>query len=590
MHASVFTELSLVLAVAAIVSFIMRLVKQPLVIGYIITGVIVGPLVFGFTKSPETFETFASIGIALLLFIIGLGLNPKVVKEVGSVSIFAGLGQVVITTIGGFFVGRLIGLNDTEAVFFGFGLAISSTIIILKLLSDKRDQSRLYGKIAIGMSLVEDVTVTVALLIIASRGSQGDWEIGPLLLLALKGALVGVPMYYISTRLLPKLQNMVAGSQEFLFLFAMAWGFGSATLFEAVGFSLEVGALFAGICWSTLPYAQEVAARLRPLRDFFIIVFFISLGSGLIFDVVIDAIPIILAGTALVLLLKPFAILGAIGLLGYTKQTSFKTATAMTQISEFSLIMVVLGQQKGLVGDKMVGALTVIAIITIAISTYLIIYSDKVFAKFEPYLGLFERKNTKNNHEKKATYDFVLIGYQRGGHEFIKVFKQLKKSYIVVDYDPDVVDMLDRKDINYQYGDVTDIEMLDEIGIKNAKLVVATITDHDATQFLLTFMNQHNPKAVVICHADSAEQAHALYDLGASYVMIPHYIGSEKISAFIKRNGLSKAEFKKFREKHLVYLQEHRRQTEEEKSHHKHIGHTILENIGVTTRDSPTKS
>jgi Kef-type K+ transport system membrane component KefB len=519
----------------------------------------------------------------LLLFIIGLGLNPRVVREVGSVSLIAGLSQVVATTVGGFFAGKLIGLNDTEAVFFGFGLAISSTIIILKLLSDKRDQSRLYGKIAIGMSLVEDVAVTIALLIIASRGSQGSWALGPLLLLAFKGALIGVPMYWISTRLLPKLQTMVAGSQEFLFLLAMAWGFGSATLFEAVGFSLEVGALFAGICWATLPYAQEVAARLRPLRDFFIIVFFISLGSGLVFDVVIEAISIIIVGVLLVLLLKPLAILTAIGLLGYTKQTSFKTAISMTQISEFSLIMIVLGLQQGLVSEKMVGGLTVIAIITIAISTYLIMYSDQVFGQFEQHLSLFERRKTKYEQEKRGNYELVLIGYQRGGHEFVKVFKQLKRRYVVIDYDPDVIDMLESKEVNYLYGDVTDIEMLEEAGIQNAKMVVSTITDHEATLFLLNFMSQHNPKAVLICHADSAEQANQLYELGASYVMIPHYIGSEKISAFIKKYGLKKSEFKKFREKHLVYLEEHHKQSELEHKQHRHIGHAILDSIGMNS-------
>lgn len=586
MHGGLFTELSLVLAVAAIVSFAMRLIKQPMIIGYIITGVLVGPLVFGFTDSPETFETFASIGIALLLFIVGLGLNPRVVKEVGSVSIFAAVGQMTATTIGGYFVGKFIGLSPTESLFFGFCLAVSSTIVILKLLSDKRDQSRLYGKIAIGMTLVEDIVVTFALLFIASRSTQEGWSLGPLMLLILKGSLVAIPMYWLSTKVLPKLQNLVAGSQELLFIFAMAWGFGSAALFEAVGFSLEVGALFAGVTWSTLPYAQEVAARLRPLRDFFIIVFFISLGSTLKFDVVIDAIPIILAGVILVLTLKPLAILTAIGLLGYTKQTSFKTALTMTQVSEFSLIFIVLGLQQGLVSEKMVGGLTVIAIITIAISAYLIIYSDKVFAQFERHLSLFERRKTKYEQEKRGDYELVLIGYQRGGHEFVKVFKQLKRKYVVIDYDPDVIDMLERKEVNYLYGDVTDIEMLEEAGVQRAKMVVSTITNHEATLFLLNFMGQHNPKAVLICHADTADQANELYDLGASYVMIPHYIGSEKISAFIKRYGLKKSEFKKFREKHLEYLQEHHRQTEHEHKHHRHIGHAILENIGISDRSS----
>ena len=586
MHASVFTELSLVLAVAAIVALIMRLIKQPLIIGYIITGVLVGPLVFNFTKSPEIFETFASIGIALLLFIVGLGLNPKVIKEVGKVATITGFIQIGLTIFFGYLAGKFLGFTATESVFVGAALAFSSTIVILKILSDKKDTNRLYGKITIGIMLVQDVVAALALLIVASKTQDSGISLGPFLVLFFKGALLAVPLYYISTRVLPKLKNLVAGNQEFLFLFAIAWGFTIATLFDVAGFSLEIGALFAGVCWANLPYSQEVAARLRPLRDFFIIVFFISLGTGLTLEAISNSLGLIVFGILISVILKPLVVLTVVGILGYTKQTSFRTAITTSQISEFSLILIVLGQKQGLVNDDIVGGMIVIAFISIAISTYLIIYSDKLFSYLEQYLSIFERKNIKGKQDKKTSYDFVLIGYQRGGHEFIKVFKQLKKSYIVVDYDPDVIDMLERKEINYQYGDVTDIEMLDEVGIDSAKLVVATITDHDANQFLLSFMAQHNPKAVIICHADSAEQAHELYDLGASYVMIPHYIGSEKISAFIKRNGLSKAEFKKFREKHLEYLEEHNRQSEHDNKQHRHIGHAILENIGVASRNT----
>lgn len=588
MHGEIFTELSVVIVIATVVALIMRMLRQPLMIGYILTGVLIGPLFLRLISEPDTIEVFSKIGIALLLFIIGLGLNTRVIKEVGRVSSVAAMIQIVFTTSIGFVVGKMLGLTDTEAVFLGFGLAMSSTIIILKLLGDKKELSRLYGKISVGMLLVEDLAATIALLVIASKGSGEEFSATTIAVLGAKGLVIGFVLYIISTRILPRAHNLIAGNQEFLFLFAIAWGFGAAALFETIGFSMEVGALFAGISLAGLPYAQEMAARLRPLRDFFIIVFFISLGSGLAFNVMSEAMGIIIAGILIAIIVKPLIILTTIGLFGYTKQVSFKTAVAMSQISEFSLIFIVLGQQKGLISDQLVGGLTVVAIVSIATSTYMILYSEKIFTFAEKYLTLFERRKTKYEQKKRANYDMILFGYHRGGYEFLQVFQQMKKRFVVIDYDPEVIDILERKKINFLYGDATDVELLEEAGINESRLVVSTISDNESTVFLLRYLQQHNPHAVVICQADNADQASALYELGASYVMIPHYIGSEKISAFLRRSGLSKSAFRKFREKHLEYLENHYEAIEKEAEHNRRFGHTILESLGLRT-DKPSE-
>jgi Kef-type K+ transport system membrane component KefB len=557
MHESVFTQLSLIIALAAVVSLIMRLIKQPLIIGHILTGVIVGPSVLHLMNEPDTIEAFSSIGIALLLFIIGLGLNPKVIKEIGKVAALGGILEVLITSIFGWSVGIVLGMTKTEALFFGVALSFSSTIIILKLLTDRKEQSRLFGKIVTGFLLIEDILAAFALLFVTSLGAGQGFSPSEFAILSAKGALICIPLLFIGYKVLPKLHNLIAGSQEFLFLFAIGWGFGSAALFELIGFSLEIGALVAGVALSNLAYTQEISSRLRPLRDFFVVVFFISLGSRLNFANAETMIPVILIGTVIVLLLQPLIILTIMGLLGYTKRTSFKAAIAMTQLSEFSLVFIILGNTNNLVTDELVAAITVIALITIAVSTYLITYSDKLFTVFEEALSMFESRKTHFEQESRHHYDLVLFGYQRGGHEFVRVFKSLKKRFVVIDYDPGVIDTLEQRQIDFLYGDATDIELLEEAGLDKAKLIVSTISDHETNMFLVRLLEKINPKAVIIVHGDTFSEAAELYTAGASYVVIPHYIGSEKIGTFIRKSGLKKSEFRKYRERHLAYLESH---------------------------------
>jgi voltage-gated potassium channel Kch len=170
---------------------------------------------------------------------------------------------------------------------------------------------------------------------------------------------------------------------------------------------------------------------------------------------------------------------------------------------------------------------------------------------------MFESRKTHFEQESRHHYDLVLFGYQKGGHEFVSVFKALKKKYIVIDYDPDVIDVLKHRKIEYLYGDAMDIELLEEAGLDKAKLIVSTISDHETNKFLMHLLKKINPHAVVILHGETVREAAELYDEGASYVIIPHYIGSEKIGSFIKKSGLKKSEFKKYREKHLAYLESH---------------------------------
>ncbi|HUD10484.1 MAG TPA: cation:proton antiporter [Candidatus Saccharimonadales bacterium] len=552
---TIFLELSLVIALAAGVALVMRLIRQPLIIGYILTGIIVGPSVLHLIKTPATITSFSDIGIALLLFIIGLGLNPRVIKEVGKVAAIIGVVQVGLTAVLGWAGATLLGAGKNEAILLGIAVSFSSTIIILKLLSDKKEQSRLYGKLAIGLLLVQDLIAMAALLWVSALQGGNGVSLHALEVLGFKGLAIVIGLFVLGWVVLPKLHKLIAGSSEFLFLFAIGYGFGAAALFAKIGASIEVGALLAGVSLASLPYTQEMSARLRPLRDFFVIVFFISLGTRLGFGNIDHLLPIIIFGTLVAIIAKPLIVLALLGVMGYTKQTSFKTAVAMGQISEFSLVLLILANHQGLISNGWVSALTVMALISIAVSTYLVLYNQQLYHVLERFLVIFERRRQNFERELVHRHDMILFGYQQGGHEFVKVFESLKKPFVVVDYDPDAIELLEHQKIPFIYGDAMDVELLEEAGLDKAKLVISTITDYKINQFLLELLGKINEGAVIILHADTVEHALQFYKEGASYVMLPHFVGSQKIGTFLRKNGLSKREFKHYRERHLAYLQ-----------------------------------
>ncbi len=557
MHDSIFSELSLVIVVTAGVSLLMKAIKQPLILGYILAGLIVGPSALNLIHSKDLFEAFSALGIALLLFIIGLGMNVSELRKLGRVSVYVATASLISITTIGFTASSALGFNKTEAFIIGLAMFFSSTIIIIKILSDKKEQTRLHGQVAIGVILVEDIIATFALLFIAT-GRGGGLDLEQIALLIGKGILLVALLIICSTRILPHVSKYMASTQELLFLSAIAWGFGIATLFELAGFSIEVGALFAGVALASSPYVQEIAARLRPLRDFFVVLFFITLGESMNLTNVSSAIVPALILSAIVVIGKPFIITTTMGLMGYTKRVSFKTGINLSQISEFSIILVVLATSAEMVRPELGAVITLVAVITIAISTYLMKYDDELFSKFDKIrIRVFEKEVVYKEKRGPAPYQYVLLGYHHGGHEFIKTFQSMKKRFLVIDYDPEVIDILEHQKVDFLYGDATDLELLQEAGIDKTKLIVSTIVDHDANLFIISSLQKINPSVVTVVHADNIGQATELYDAGASYVMIPHHIGSEKMSAFIKRTGVDRDEFLKHREKHIHTLKSH---------------------------------
>ncbi len=556
MHADIYAELSLIISLGAALSFIVYKLKQPLIIGYILTGVLAGPALLNIITSDRAMTGMSEIGIALLIFIIGLELSPRVFFRLRKTIFFTTTIQIGAVSGLGFLIARNMDFGRMESAVIGLALSLSSTIIIVKLLSDKREITRLYAQIIIGMLILQDLFVTAGKFGLAARTTDGTTD--DMIRLVILGIAATGVLYITSRTLVPHLTKAIGKSKEILLLFALGWGLGWSLLFREVGFSIEIGALFAGVSLAHLPYSREMTSRLKPLRDFFIVIFFITLGQGLLPDRLGEIAGPALILSAFVLLVKPFFVLISMGLLGYTKRTSFKTSVALGQISEFSLVFAIAAVHAGLARHEVAEILTLVAIITFAVSTYLIKYDDKLFSKLEKNLQLFERRKTIQDKKIVSRhFPIVLFGYRRNSGEFLKTFRKMDKRFVVVDYDPDMVEAMEKNNEEYQYGDATDSEFLEELQLEKSKLIVSTISDFKTNEFLGSWLKTHNPSAVFVCTSDNATNASKLYSEGASYVMMPHFVGNERLSAFIRKNGFSKTEFKHYREKHLAYLQAH---------------------------------
>jgi Kef-type K+ transport system membrane component KefB len=556
----IFIEIGLIVLFATVISFIMRFLKQPLIVGYILSGIVVGPYFLNFTQSTEYIELFSKLGITILLFIIGLNLKPDVIREVGKVSILTGIGQIIITSVAGFFVMHSLGFNNTISFYGAIALTFSSTIIILKLLSDRGDLDKLYGKISVGFLLVQDVFATIALLIVSIIGKRDFIEGNNLvfsLLLFAKGVAFFIVIYLISKYILPKISSFLANSQELLFLFSISWGIGLAIIFYMLGFSIEIGALAAGVALSSFKFSQEIGSKMKPLRDFFILLFFVMLGSQIIFTNISGIIVPAIILSIFVLILKPLIVIFLVNLLGYKNRTSFFTGLTVAQISEFSLILVALGLSFGHLSREVVSLITLVGIITIPGSTYLILYADKLYPKIQKLLNLLEfRKQTEEEKvEEEKIYDLVIFGYDRVGYDFVNIAQKMKHNYFVVDFDPKSISKLEKNNIPYYFGDAEDINFLEEIGFTKAKAFVSTIPDFKINLNLVSCYRDHNKNGVAIVLSHNIKDTKELYKQGASFVIMPHYLGATNASKMIENYGLKVDAFEKEKLQHLEELE-----------------------------------
>jgi Kef-type K+ transport system membrane component KefB len=536
-----FAELAAVVVVVVAITALMRYLKQPLIIGYIVAGILLSPNILNLLQHTDSVQMFAHIGVAFLLFMVWLGLNPAIVKDLGKASLVVWVGQVVFTTGIGVGIALLLGFDWVTSIYVAIALAFSSTIIIVKLLSDKGVLDELYGKISIGMLIVQDIIAMVILMVLASLPVDGAvtnrWVFSGVLLG--KMAAVAIVAYLLTKYVLPRVMWYVAKSQEFLLIFSIGRCLLFAAGLEAIGFSLEIGALLAWLTLAALPYRFEISSRMKPLRDFFIVLFFVFLGSQLQFsDVSVYIVPIIIF-SAFVLIGNPFIVMVLMGWMGYKRKNGMMVWFTVAQISEFSFILMGLALAIGHITNvDIVSMVTIVWLITIAWSSYYFSYSDQIYAKIGKYLKIFEKKQALAETQfacKAEDYDVIVFGNHRTGQSILQSLQKNGKRFLIVDYDPQVIRELEAKGIPCLYGDASDIETLEELCLHKAKMIVSTVHDYEANALILEYAKKAQNDLVTILSANKVDEAEILYTAGAHYVLVPHVIGGHHTAMLIEQ-------------------------------------------------------
>ncbi|MFO8024223.1 cation:proton antiporter [Thiohalophilus sp.] len=526
---NVFVQFGTIIGLAAVVGALAQWLRQPLIVAFIAVGILLGPSALGWVTHSSEIELFARLGIALLLFVVGLKLDLHIIRSVGPVALVSGLGQVIFTSVIGYLIGLALGMEHVTALYVAVALTFSSTIIIVKLLSDKREVDSLHGRIAVGFLIVQDIVVVLVMIALTAFGSQSSTDLNMLqeaLFILLKGVLMLGSVALLMRYILPALLHRLAHSAELLMLFAIAWAVLGAAAGDALGFSKEVGAFLAGISIASTPYREMVAARLVSLRDFLLLFFFIELGASLELGTLGAQLGAAGLFSVFVLIGNPLIVMAIMGYMGYRKRTGFLAGLAVAQISEFSLILAALGLSLGHLGQETVGLITLVGLITISLSTYMILYSHPLYDRLAPYLGIFERKVAYRESGQTAgdteEASILLFGLGRFGATVAANLRGHGYRILAVDFDPEVVRLHTREGYAARYGDAEDPEFLATLPLDRVRWVISTIRDRSINRMLLSGLRQqgyHGRIALSTAHRHDA-QMYAQDDI--DLVLVPY--------------------------------------------------------------------
>ncbi|MEX0958538.1 MAG: cation:proton antiporter family protein [Burkholderiales bacterium] len=526
-----YTEFAGLLLLAAVFGAIAVRLRQPLIVAFIAVGIVVGPAGLGWASHHAPLELLAEIGVTVLLFVVGLKLDIGLVRHLGPVALATGLGQLAFTIVFGYLIAIGLGMGLMEALYVSIALTFSSTIIIVKLLSDKREIDSLHGRIAVGFLIVQDIAVVVAMMAMGSLGTaEHATGVLPALLtmvLKLAGALLVVVglMRYV----LPRLVGMLARSQELLLIFAIAWGTSFATLGHMLGFSKEVGAFLAGFSLASTVYREAISTRLTSIRDFLLLFFFVDLGATLDLSSIGADLPAAAIFSLFVLVGNPLIVMAIMGYMGYRRRTGFMAGLTVAQISEFSIVFVAMGISLGHVTEGTLGLVTLVGIITITLSTYLILYSQPIYARIAHWLGVFERSNPFREASVEQqpiaddTPEVIVFGLGRYGGRLAKQLREQGIHVLGVDFDPENVTNLRQQGYSVVFGDVEDADFPETLPLGYAKWVVSTLPEAHLNAALIQNLRRLGFRGRVALTAHTEYAASQLREAGAQIVLRPFH-------------------------------------------------------------------
>ena len=542
--------------------------KQPSIIAYIITGLIIGPLGYYTFGQREVFDALGQIGITLLLFMVGLELDVTQLKRIGKSVLLVGLGQVVFTTAAGYGILRLMHFTSVPALFIATALTFSSTIIVVKLLGEKKDLQSLYGKLVVGIFLTQDLVAILLLVGLSSFASTGTsiypnlpiWQ--NLVMIAVRALILILVVWWNSIKVFPKILKVIGKSDELLLVFALAWALGLAAFVSLpfMGFTLEIGGFLAGLSLAKSAVHYEISARIRSLRDFFIMIFFIVLGSQLILtDASSLAWPAVWL-SLFVLIGNPLIVMLLLALFGYKSRTGFLAGVTVGQVSEFSLILAALGYKIGLITGPELGLVTLVGVITFSLSSYMIMGAGHLYEFLKPALKWLDfRKGVAEKGLENIVLKnhIVLVGAHRMGHHLVDSLKDQDKQFIVIDFNPEIVADYLQQGILAVCGDISDPYIQEQVNLAKAKVIISTVPDINDNLALISAVkklaakSRSKPKLIFL--AQDEDEIRNLYAQDIDYVISPHFMGGQHLAKILADDSGFKG-LKKLREKHLKII------------------------------------
>lgn len=541
-------EIGMIIILCAFVASFSRLIKQPPLFAYVLSGFIIGPALFGFVKDIDIISSFSEIGIAFLVFLAGLEISLKKLRQVNMKKIVViGLLQMVILIAMIIPLAKMIGLDFMQSVYISLIISFSSTMVVLKILSDKGDLVTLHGRILIAILLLQDLFAIFAISIIAS---------GEMTLSVFSTAFIKLAAMILLAFILQKLVlNYVfrratesKHAKELVVLFALAVLFIFIILSIVLELSIAIGAFIAGMALANLTFKSELEARIKPLRDFFSILFFVALGMQITITGLKDELSLFVFILFGAMLLKPLLTFILLKVFGYTEKTSFASSLGLGQLSEFSIMIAAIGFTANILTHSMLSTVIIATIISMSLTVIMLENENRIFEIFRRPISFLKFIPVRENvgYMDSSDKSILIVGCDRMGKIILKDFLATnKEDIVVIDYNPEIIASLKEKKISCIYGDIESPDILESFDVSKLTRVISTAPNLNDGVLLLKKIRKENSKAKVILTAQTNEDALELYEQGADYVMLPRFTAGEVVSNIIKKEDSALKEVKK---------------------------------------------
>jgi Kef-type K+ transport system membrane component KefB len=541
-------DIGIAVLAATIVGFISHRLRQPIILGYLLAGALIGPSIgFKLITDAASIEVISELGLILLLFIIGLELNPQKLIASGKQLIVAGIGQFVACVAIGFGFFTLIGFETSggnlEGIYLALLCALSSTAIVVKVLYDKFEADTIAGRITLGILIIQDVW---AIMILTLQPNFSDPELMSIVFAVVKAAVLLLAGFLFSKYVLRYMFESVLGSPEMVVLISIGWCSLVAGAASVLGLSKEMGALVAGISISTFPYSIHVTAKTLPLRDFFLTLFFISLGMKM----VIPDLTMVWMGAVIVFFIffSRFAtLIPLLRLTGTGRRASFITSLNLSQLSEFSLVIASLGVTYRHISEDLVSLLIFSMAISSIISSYAIKYNHEIHAAWERFarrIGIYTTTEKSDAEGESEPHSIVLLGFHRAARALVERIKEhnvaMLQKILVIDFNTETLKELQKLNMGAVFGDINSIDTLHHAHVDGARMVISTIPDYllkgTNNAQIVRSVRMLAPEAYIVATADTAAQADHMRQLGANEIVFPYEMVGDHLLHIVEKN------------------------------------------------------